>query len=90
MKMREIISYILIIISFAIMLLIIAYFQSHSPEFVTHEQFYLSIIGITGSLSTAIFGVWMNVSNKLMEFAKDLGEIKGTLKQFATNHSRKN
>lgn len=81
MKIINVVSYILIILSIVIALYIILYFQKYSPEFLTHEQFYFSIAGITGSFFTALSGIWMNLSGKLMDFAKDLGEVKGKVDQ---------
>jgi hypothetical protein len=31
----------------------------------------------------------MNVLNKLTEFASEIGEVKGILKQFVKNHSKR-
>jgi len=36
-----------------------------------------------------LLSVWINVSNKLTDFAREIGEIKGSLSQYVKNHSKK-
>lgn len=87
--MINIISALLIILSILVFLYTIIYYKTYSPEFVTHEQFYTSISGVAFAFFSAILGIWVNVSNKLTDFAKDLGEIKGKLNHFLENDSKK-
>jgi len=90
------ISIILILIAAVLFLYLIVFYQIHSPEFVTHEQFYSAVAIVATAFFSGLLGVWMNVSNKLIDlsnrmttFAGELGEIRGTLRQFISNHSRK-
>lgn len=103
MKTVELISYILMIISIVIILYILFYFKTFSPDFLTHEQYFVSTIGIMGAFFSALIAMWSNltgklvdisnkmidISNNMITFAKDLGEIKGTLRQYISNHPRK-
>jgi len=86
-KIVNTISIILILIAAILFLYLIAFYQIHSPEFVTHEQFYSAMSVIATAFFSGLLGVWMNVSNRLTEFAGELGEIRGVLKQFISNHS---
>lgn len=96
MKTVELISYILIILSLIVILYILAYFKTFSPDFLTHEQYFISTVGIMGAFFSALIAMWANltgklvdISNNMISFAKELGEIKGILKQYITNHPKK-
>lgn len=89
MKTIELISYILMIMSIIVALYILFYFKTFSPDFLTHEQYFISTLGIMGMFFSTLIAMWTNLSNRMTEFAKDLGEIKGTLKQYIANHPRR-
>jgi len=78
-----------IILSVLAFLFLIFYFQIHSPEYLTHEQFYSSMAIIGFAFFAGLLSVWINVSNKLTDFAREIGEIKGSLSQYVKNHSKK-
>jgi hypothetical protein len=88
-KIVDIISIILILTAAALFLYLIVFYQIYSPEFVTHEQFYSAMAVVATAFFSGMLGVWMNISNRLTEFAGELGEMKGTLKQFISNHHGK-
>ena len=77
------------ILSILAFILLISYFQTHSPEYITHDQFYSAMAVIGFAFFAGLLSVWINVSNKLTEFARELGEIKGSLNQYTKNHSEK-
>lgn len=87
--LTNIISIVLLILSVLAFLLLIFYFQVHSPEYLTHEQFYSSMAVIGFAFFAGLLSIWINVSNKLTEFARELGEIKGSINQYIKNHSKK-
>jgi len=82
MKTIDLISYILVIIGILVALTIVLYFKFYSPDFVTHEQFYISMSGVIFTFISVFVAIW----TKMTEFARDLGEIKGTLNQYVKNH----
>ena len=85
MKTTDLISYILAIIGILVALTIVLYFKFHSPDFLTHEQFYVSMSAMIFAFISVFAAIW----TKMTEFAKDLGEIKGTLRQYINNHPRR-
>ena len=85
----NILSVVLMILSILAFLFLIFYFQVHSPEYLTHEQFYSTMAVIGFAFFAGLLSVWINVSNKLTDFAREMGEIKGSLNQYMKNHSRK-
>ena len=85
MKIVELVSYILIISSVIVILYILFHFKTFSPDFLTHEQYFISTIGIMGAFFSALIAMWSNLTGKLVDFAKELGEIKGMLKQYIAN-----
>jgi hypothetical protein len=87
-KIVDIISISLIILAAILFLYLIVSFQLHSPQFVTHEQFYSTMTQIAIAFFSGLLGIWMNVSNKLKGFA-EIGEVKRILKQFVKNHPRR-
>jgi len=72
-------SIVLLILSILAFLFLIFYFQIHSPEYLTHEQFYSAMAVIGFAFFAGLLSVWINVSNKLTDFAREMGEIKGSL-----------
>ena len=88
-KIVDIISISLIILAAILFLYLIVSFQLHSPQFVTHEQFYSTMTQIAIAFFSGLLGIWMSMSNKLTEFASEIGEVKGILKQFVKNHSKR-
>lgn len=85
----NIISIVLLILSVLAFLFLIFYFQIHGPEYLTHEQFYSSMAVIGFAFFAGLLSVWINVSNKLTDFARELGEIRGSINQYMKNHSKK-
>jgi vacuolar-type H+-ATPase subunit I/STV1 len=85
----NILSVVLLVLSILAFLILIFYFQIHSPEYLTHEQFYSAMAVIGFAFFAGLLSVWINVSNKLTDFAREMGEIKGSLNQYMKNHSRK-
>lgn len=89
-NVKEIISIMLLLFSISLFLYLIYYYQVHSPqEFVTHTQFYETSIIFGTSLFAGLLSVWIHLSNKLTEFAQQLGELQGTLNQYIKNHPRR-
>nr|MBA4404838.1 hypothetical protein [Nanoarchaeum sp.] len=84
----NILSVILMILSILAFLFLIFYFQVHSPEYLTHEQFYSAMTVIGFAFFAGLLSVWINLSNKLTDFAREIGEIKGSLNQYMKNHSK--
>jgi hypothetical protein len=87
-KIVDIISISLIILAAILFLYSIVSFQLHSPQFVTHEQFYSTMTQIAIAFFSGLLGICMSMSNKLKGFA-EIGEVKGILKQFVKNHSKR-
>jgi len=85
----NILSIALMILSILAFLILIFYFQLHSPEYLSHEQFYSSMAVIGFAFFAGLLSVWINVSNKLTDFARELGELKGSINQYMKNHSKK-
>lgn len=82
----NILSIILMFLSILSFLLLVFYFQTNSPEYLTHEQFYTSISVVGFAFFAGLLSVWVKVSDKLTDFARELGEFKGMLKQYINNH----
>lgn len=85
----NIISFLLVLTGVLTFLYLIYYFQTHSSEYLTHEQFYTAMVAVAFGSLTPILGVWINLSNKITDFAKDLGRLEGKLDQFIKSHPPK-
>lgn len=81
-----ILSILLVLLSFLVLIITTFYFKLHSPEYLTHDQFYMAMAGIGTAFFAGLLAVFIHVSNKLTDFAEDLGEIKGKL-NYINGHS---
>jgi len=52
---------------------------------VTHEQLGASFLALGSVIFGGFFAFWL----KLTDFAKDVGELKGTLNEFIRNQNSK-
>lgn len=79
------------LISILIFLFLIIFYRTHSPdtEYITHNQFYEGLILIGVAFFSGILAVALEFSGKLADFAKELGEIKGTLNQYISNEKKR-
>jgi len=84
----NILSVVLLVLSILAFLILIFYFQAHSLEYLTHEQFYSATAVVAFAFFAGLLSVWINLSNKLTDFAREIGEIKGSLNQYMKNHSK--
>lgn len=87
-KIVDFVSIVLILVSLLIFLYIITYYQTYSPEFLTHQQFYNSIVPIAVAFFSGFLGMWIKISDKLSDFEGRLGKLEGKLDQYIKNHSK--
>lgn len=95
-KSANIISILLLVFSIVLLLSLIIYFMKNTPgEFVTHPQFYVSLITVGAVFFSSLIAIWVQmsniyiqISNRFGDLSKELGEMKGKLNQFISNHSK--
>ncbi len=85
---KDVIIITLFLYAVFMLLYLIYHYITHSSTYVTHYQLAGVILGISSSIFAGFLAMWLNITNKLTEFAGTLGEIKGRVAHLNSSETK--